>query len=99
MCAPTSESSRSFGPSTYGDSFADVYDDWYADVSDIDATVAAVARLADGGAVLELGVGTGRLALPLAATGTPVVGIDASQAMLDLLAAKPDATTVTSLAS
>ena len=82
---------------TYGESFADVYDDWYADVSDVDATVATVARLADGGPVLELGIGTGRLALPLAATGVTVVGVDASPSMLDLLAAKPDADTVTAV--
>ena len=86
-----------YGPATYGDAFADVYDDWYHDVSDVDATVAAVGRLAAGGAVLELGVGTGRLALPLAAAGVPVVGIDASQAMLDLLAAKAGADMVTSV--
>jgi SAM-dependent methyltransferase len=80
-----------YGPATYGESFADVYDDWYADVSDVDATVAAVVQLADGGAVLELGVGTGRLAIPIAATGLEVVGIDASPAMLARLAAKPGA--------
>ncbi len=86
-----------YGPATYGDAFADVYDDWYADVSDVDATVAAVARLAGDGPVLELGVGTGRLALPLADRGVAVVGVDASQAMLDLLAAKPGADRVTAV--
>ena len=30
-----------YGPATYGDGFADVYDDWYADVSDVEGTVAA----------------------------------------------------------
>ena len=71
--------------STYGDAFADVYDDWYRDISDVDATVGrALAELAAGAAlpVLELGVGTGRLAVPLAARGVDVVGIDASPAML-----------------
>ncbi len=56
----------------YGEAMADVYDEWYAGVSDVDATVAALTRLvaaAGGGRVLELGVGTGRLALPLAARG------------------------------
>ena len=80
--------------STYGQGFADVYDEWYADVSDIDATVAGVAALArscGGGRVLELGVGTGRLALPLAAQGFAVTGIDASAGMLDRLRAKPGA--------
>ena len=31
---------RGFGPGTYGDAFADVYDEWYADISDVAATVA-----------------------------------------------------------
>jgi SAM-dependent methyltransferase len=80
---------------TYGDAFADVYDEWYHGISDVDVTVAALLDLAGSGPVLELGVGTGRLAIPLAvagaATGLDVVGIDASAAMLDRLAARdPD---------
>ena len=80
-----------FDASTYGERFADVYDDWYGDVSDVGATVEAVAQLAGGGAVLELGVGTGRLAIPLAQRGLEVHGIDASPAMLERLAAKAGA--------
>ena len=76
--------------STYGDRFADVYDDWYHDVTDTEGCVEAVAALASGGPVLELGVGTGRLALPLARRGVATVGLDSSQTMLDALAAKPD---------
>ena len=78
-----------YSASTYGDGFADVYDDWYADVSDVDATVAAVAELAAGGRVLELGIGSGRIALPLARAGVDVWGIDASAAMVERLRAKP----------
>jgi SAM-dependent methyltransferase len=79
-----------YDASTYGDRFADVYDDWYGDLTDTDACVAAVATLAGpGGAVLELGVGTGRLAIPLAAAGAAVTGLDSSAAMLERLAAKP----------
>jgi len=74
-------------PSLYGNSFADVYDEWYGDVSDVQATVDVMTELASGGGVLELGVGTGRLAIPLAATGTPVTGVDSSSAMLKQLAA------------
>jgi len=70
-----------YGPSTYGDGFADVYDDWYADVSPPDATAAFVAART-AGPVLELGSGTGRLAAPLRAFGLGVVGLDASVAML-----------------
>ena len=75
--------------STYGDAFADVYDDWYEGISDVDTTVATLLDLAGDGPVLELGVGTGRLALPLAIAGAPtgltVTGVDTSQAMLDRL--------------
>jgi SAM-dependent methyltransferase len=80
-----------FHDSSYGDAFADVYDEWYAGISDVGATVAALSGLADGQRVLELGVGTGRLALPLAATGLDVTGVDSSAAMLDVLAAKASA--------
>jgi SAM-dependent methyltransferase len=84
-----------FDASTYGERFADVYDEWYGAVSDVDATVDAIAGLAGGGPVLELGVGTGRLAVPLAARGLEVHGIDASPAMLERLAAKAAAAGVT----
>jgi SAM-dependent methyltransferase len=83
-----------YGPASYGDAFADVYDEWYADVSDVDATVEALARLAAGGAVLELGIGSGRIALPLAQRGVAVWGIDASTAMVDRLRAKPGGETL-----
>ncbi|MFP3906809.1 MAG: class I SAM-dependent methyltransferase [Acidimicrobiales bacterium] len=78
----------------YGESFADVYDDWYGDITDVDATADRVAALAAGTGtdrVLELGIGSGRLALPLAERGLPVVGIDSSPAMLEQLRAKPGA--------
>jgi SAM-dependent methyltransferase len=76
-----------FAADTYGQGFADVYDRWYPPDP---ATTAAVSRIAElagpGGPVLELGVGTGRLAVPLAEAGHPVVGLDSSAEMLDLLA-------------
>jgi SAM-dependent methyltransferase len=75
-----------FAPGTYGESFADVYDDWYADVSDIAGTVRAVAASAGGGLVVELGAGTGRLAVPLAEAGCRVVALDVSAPMLGRLA-------------
>lgn len=81
---------RGYDDRSYGDGFADVYDDWYADITDVHATTAALAELAAGGPVLELGVGTGRLALPLAAAGVEVHGIDTSDAMLQRMRAKPD---------
>jgi len=78
-----------YHPRTYGEAFADVYDEWYSGVTDTAACVAAVARLAGGGPVLEMGAGTGRLALPLAAAGADAWALDASQAMLTTLVAKP----------
>lgn len=51
-------------------------------------TVELLATLAGGGAALEFAVGTGRVALPLAARGVPVSGIDLSAAMVDRLRAK-----------
>lgn len=55
-------------PSAYGEATAADYDALTAAlVGDTDAAVATLAELADGGPVLELGVGTGRLALPLVA--------------------------------
>ena len=95
--AGTVDEVEGYADNTYGDSFADVYDDWYGTVSDIEATTAAVAVLAAHRPdlpVLELGIGTGRLALPLAAAGIDVVGIDASRAMLDVLERKAPATGV-----
>jgi SAM-dependent methyltransferase len=84
-----------YGPASYGDRFADVYDDWYPGLSDVDTTVAALLELAGEGPVLELGVGTGRLAIPLAsagaARGIAVSGVDSSTAMLDVMRGKPGA--------
>jgi SAM-dependent methyltransferase len=76
-----------YTPSTYGEAFADVYDDWYADLDDADFVEAVVAQLPPSPVrVLELGVGTGRLiAQFLALRPNPedqIFGIDSSQAML-----------------
>jgi SAM-dependent methyltransferase len=53
------------------------------------ATVDILASLAGSGPVLELGIGTGRVAIPLAARGLDVHGIDASPAMVELMRVKP----------
>lgn len=79
-----------YEPSTYGDRIADVYDDLYGLMFDVGPMASTLAELARGGRALELGIGTGRVALPLAAKGVDVRGVDASQAMVDKLRAKPD---------
>lgn len=79
-----------YGPSTYGDRVADVYDRMPQVLGrDTERVVAALAGLAGRGPVLELGTGTGRLALPLAAGELAVHGIDASEEMIKKLRAKP----------
>lgn len=72
----------------YGDAIADVYDSWYGDLTDVGATVAFLRRFVGTGSILELGIGTGRLALPLADAGFDVSGIDVSDVMLERLRAK-----------
>lgn len=82
-----------YDASTYGESFADVYDEWYADLSDDDfiASVAAALPLHDT-RVLELGVGTGRLVRSLRGLRSEyndtIIGIDTSEAMLDVARAR-----------
>lgn len=72
---------------SFGEDVAAVYDDHLrGDEAD---TVACLERLARGGPVLELAMGTGRVALPLAARGLPVDGIEQSAAMIGQLRAKP----------
>jgi SAM-dependent methyltransferase len=78
-----------YGPSTYGDRIADVYDAWFHPPTDTQAAVDFLADLATRGPALELAIGTGRIALPLSAKGVEVHGIDASEAMVAKLREKP----------
>jgi SAM-dependent methyltransferase len=80
--------------SAYGDAIADVYDELHGYLGDVTHEVSVLAELAGAGPALELGVGTGRLALPLAARGIPTHGIDASAKMLARLRAKPGGATI-----
>jgi SAM-dependent methyltransferase len=75
-------------PAAYGDTWAPIYDEVHSHL-DPAAAVDVLAQLAGSGMALELGVGTGRVAIPLASRGVAVHGIDASQAMLDRMRAKP----------
>ena len=76
----------------FGEDVAEHYDDdedeMFAPAS-IAATADLLAGLAGDGAALELGIGTGRIALPLAERGVRVHGIDLSEAMVARLRAKP----------
>ena len=76
-----------YGPSTYGDRIAHVYDRWYVP-EDTREAVRFLAGLAGSGPVLELGIGTGRIAIPLARRGIEIRGIDASEGMVAKLRAK-----------
>jgi SAM-dependent methyltransferase len=75
-------------PEFYGDRWASVYDDRFGAL-DPAPVVDFLEGLADGGRVLELGIGTGRVAVPLAHRGVTVEGIDASAEMVARLRAKP----------
>jgi SAM-dependent methyltransferase len=75
-------------PAFYGDRWAGVYDEQHAGM-DAAPAVEFLAGLAGDGLVLELAIGTGRVALPLAGRGIAVEGIDASEAMVACLRAKP----------
>jgi SAM-dependent methyltransferase len=71
----------------YGDRIAEIYDDLYPEI-DQDA-IGLLKRLAQGGSALELGIGTGRVAIPLHEQGVDITGIDASEAMIARLKGKP----------
>jgi SAM-dependent methyltransferase len=73
---------------SFGDEVAENYDR-LSQRGDEMATVAFLEQLARGGPALELAIGTGRIALPLAARGVRVAGIDFSPAMIARLRAKP----------
>jgi len=78
-----------YRPETYGDRIAEVYDAMTGTMPDPVDCVDRLAELAGPGPALELGIGTGRVALPLAARGVEVHGIDVSAAMVERLRAKP----------
>ena len=65
------------------DSIAEVYDPWSRSVTEDVSFYVREAKRA-GGPVVELGVGTGRIAVPTAAEGIPVIGVDSSPGMLEV---------------
>jgi SAM-dependent methyltransferase len=85
----------------FGERAAARYDEHSASMFDpavLEPAVDRLAELAGDGRALEFAVGTGRIALPLAARGVPVAGIDSSEAMLARLREKPGADGVQALA-
>jgi SAM-dependent methyltransferase len=78
----------------FGERIADRFDERYAQLAEpavVDPIVDFLVERARGGAVLELGIGTGRIALPLTRRGLRVHGIELSEAMVARLRAKPGA--------
>jgi SAM-dependent methyltransferase len=84
----------------FGERVAAHYDERSAEVSTpaaVDPVVDVLAAFAADGAALEFGIGTGRIAVPLAQRGGRVAGIDNSEAMLRRLRAKPEAAGIESV--
>jgi hypothetical protein len=77
-----------FDAMAYGERLASIYDTDYAP-PDPSQAVKFLAAHAGGGPVLELGIGTGRIALPLHATGIQVKGVELSEAMIKQMKGKP----------
>ncbi len=82
-------------PSPY-DAIAELFDPWSRSVTEDVPFYVAEARKS-GGPVVELGVGTGRIAVPTAAAGIGVIGIDSSSAMLDVCRRRAEAAGVARL--
>jgi len=76
----------------FDESVAATYDESSSDMfapAAVEPVVDVLAAIAGSGRALELGIGTGRIALPLSARGVPVHGIELSTAMAARLRAKP----------
>jgi 2-polyprenyl-3-methyl-5-hydroxy-6-metoxy-1,4-benzoquinol methylase len=84
-----------YDPAGYGEAHADIYDRIYP-AFPTDLAVKRITALASGrhGPILDLGIGTGRLALPLHKAGVDIHGIDASPAMIARLRSRPSGTQI-----
>jgi len=78
-----------YDESTYGERIADVYDHFFTTPANAEDAAEFLASIAGKRRVLELGIGTDRIALPLAARGIKVSGIDASPKMVEKMREKP----------
>jgi SAM-dependent methyltransferase len=81
---------------TLYDRIASIYDPWSRSVTE-DVEFYVEHALASGGPVVELGVGTGRIAVPVAQAGIRVIGVDSSPGMLAVARAAAEAAGVTAL--
>lgn len=79
---------KNYEADTYGERIADIYDNWYS--APEEPSITLLSDLANRGRALELGIGTGRIALPLKKKGIDIHGIDASPSMIKKLRGKPD---------
>ncbi len=78
------------------DAIAGLYDPWSRSVTEDVEFYVAQAR-SSGGPIVELGIGTGRIAVPVALAGIRVIGIDSSAGMLEVCRRKADEAGVASL--
>ncbi|MEM7703596.1 MAG: class I SAM-dependent methyltransferase [Pseudomonadota bacterium] len=76
-------------PDYFDEEVALGYDTEHTDGGDLEHTIATLVELSDGGPALEFALGTGRIALPLAAAGVAVSGIELSEPMVTRLREKP----------
>jgi SAM-dependent methyltransferase len=86
---PPTDDGATYDPGAYGRAMAEDYDSLYRAVPETDDAVETLVRLGEGDAVLEMGIGTGRLALPLLSRGVTVAGIEGSEEMVARLQSKP----------
>ncbi len=77
----------------YGDAIAEYYDEHHS-LLEIEPTLAVLSELGGRGPALELGIGTGRIALPLSARGMTIEGVEASSKMIAQLRRKPGGDTI-----
>jgi SAM-dependent methyltransferase len=78
------------------DAIAELYDPWSRSVTE-DVPFYVAEAVTSGGPVVELGVGTGRIAVPTAAAGVRVIGVDSSAGMLDVCRRRAEAAGVADL--
>jgi SAM-dependent methyltransferase len=76
-----------YDESTYGERISGIYDELYSTYEE--TCIETLRELAGDGPALELGIGTGWIALPLRGAGVEVHGIDASPAMIEKLLDRP----------